>query len=87
MKSKPESHQVSEAALAAQIYRDLILSKETLARLADGEEPGELHAELARRSVMAASTLFVELRAHSHQPPQKRTAHPPRSGQSRLRIG
>lgn len=48
--------------LAFAIYRSLLTCGDTRDRLAEGEEPGDVHHELARRSLLAARIFWAEAR-------------------------
>jgi hypothetical protein len=48
--------------LAFDIYRSLLVSSDTRERMIDGEEPGDLHQELARRAMLAARVFYAEAR-------------------------
>lgn len=48
--------------LAFAIYRSLLTCSDTRDRLAEGEEPGDLHHELATRSLLAARIFWAEAR-------------------------
>lgn len=49
-----------EFRLAVRLYRDLVVSPSVQQRLEDGEEPNEVHEELARRAVNCARTFWAE---------------------------
>lgn len=64
-----QNHPVGQAAnqdrrfdLAFSIYRSLLTCADTRDRLADGEEPGDLHHELAKRAILAARIFWAEAR-------------------------
>lgn len=48
--------------LAFEIYRSLLTSSDTRERMIDGEEPGDLHQELATRAMLAARIFYAEAR-------------------------
>lgn len=48
--------------LAFEIYRSLLTSSDTRERMIDGEEPGDLHQELAKRAMLAARVFYAEAR-------------------------
>lgn len=48
--------------LAFEIYRSLLTSSDTRERMIDGEEPGDLHQELANRAMLAARIFYAEAR-------------------------
>lgn len=55
-----------EFHLAIRIYRDLVTSSDVQQRLAEGEEPGELHQELARQAVLSARVFWAEAKRQVH---------------------